>query len=133
LQAAIGESQLRRVDRTLARNAGLASRYCEALRGIPGIRFPPTLSDRCEPVVWLACVQVPMGKRSAVIQAAREAKIEMRPFFHPLSSMPPYARFAACCPNSLELGATGINLPTSDAVDDQVIDRVSRIFRDVLR
>ncbi len=132
LQAAIGESQLWRINGTLQRNARIAALYREALEGIPGVRFPPVMSDKYEPVVWLACVQVPADKRLAVMRAAHEARIETRPFFHPLSTLPPYSRYARSCPNSAELSATGVNLPTSSDVDDQVVERVARVFHDVL-
>ncbi len=132
LQAAIGESQLWRINGTLQRNARIAALYREALEGIPGVRFPPAMSDKYEPVVWLACVQVPADKRLAVMRAAHEARIETRPFFHPLSTLPPYSRYARSCPNSAELSATGINLPTSGDVDDQVVERVARVFHGVL-
>ncbi len=85
-----------------------------------------------QPVVWLACVQVPADRRDAILSAAVEAKIEMRPFFHSLSSLPPYEKYAGCCPNSAELSATGINLPTSRSVDQQVVQRIVKVFRNVL-
>lgn len=132
LQAAMGEAQLQRIEGTLKRNAGVAGAYREALHGIQGVRFPPSMPDVYEPVVWLASVLVPADEREAILRAAREANVEMRPFFHPLSVMPPYARYARHCSNSLELAATGINLPTSAAIDDQIVDRVARVFRDVL-
>jgi perosamine synthetase len=132
LQAAIGESQLWRINGTLQRNARIAALYREALEGIHGVRFPPAMSDKYEPVVWLACVQVPADKRLAVMRAAHAARIETRPFFHPLSTLPPYGRYARSCPNSAELSATGINLPTSADVDEQVVERVARVFHDVL-
>lgn len=132
LQAAIGHSQLWRIDGTLARNRRIAELYHAALRDIPGVRLPPPMAAVCEPVVWLACVQVPADKRGAVISAALEARLEMRPFFHSLSSLPPYEKYARVCPNSAELSATGINLPTSRSVDEQVVERVARVFRDVL-
>jgi perosamine synthetase len=132
LQAAIGQSQLWRINEVLKRNARIAELYRQALAGIPGVRFPPPMGEQYEPVVWLACVQVPADKRLLVMRAAHAAKIETRPFFHPLSTLPPYGRYARTCPNSLELSETGINLPTSRAVDEQVIERVARVFRDVL-
>jgi perosamine synthetase len=132
LQAAIGHSQLWRIDETLTRNKGVADLYHNALKAIPGVRFPPPMDRIYEPVVWLACVQVPARKRDAILAAAVEAKIEMRPFFHSLSSLPPYEKYARPCPNSVELAATGINLPTSRAVDLQVVHRIVRVFRDVL-
>lgn len=132
LQAAIGQSQLWRIHDVLQRNAHIAQLYCEALAGIPGVRLPPPLPDEYEPVVWMACVQVPAEKRLSLMRAAYEAKIETRPFFHPLSAMPPYIPYARACPNSVELAATGVSLPTSGAVDEQVVERVARIFHDVL-
>jgi perosamine synthetase len=132
LQAAIGHSQLWRIDETLARNKQLAGLYRNALKDIPGVRFPPPMERVCEPVVWLTCVLVPAGKRDAILAAAVEAKIEMRPFFHSLSSLPPYEKYARCCPNSAELSATGINLPTSRSVDLQVVQRIVKVFRNVL-
>jgi perosamine synthetase len=132
LQAAIGQSQLWRINATLRRNACVVADYREALKGIADVHFPPAMSDEYEPVVWLACVQVPAEKRLPLMRAAREAKIETRPFFYGLSSLPPYANYARSCPNSHELSATGINLPTSSGVDEQVVERVARVFHDVL-
>jgi perosamine synthetase len=132
LQAAIGHSQLWRINEVLQRNARVAELYREALEGIPGVRFPPPMGEQYEPVVWLACVQVPAEVRLPLMRAAHEAKIETRPFFHPLSTLPPYGKYARTCPNSLELSATGINLPTSQAVDERVVERVTRVFHDVL-
>lgn len=133
LQAAIGHSQLWRIEETLARNSQITDMYRQALTGIPGVQFPPALDAVYQPVVWLSCVQVPAEQRDALLRAAFEAKIETRPFFHSLSTLPPYEKYARHCPNSLELAATGINLPTSRAVDAQVVERVARVFRDVLR
>ena len=132
LQAAIGQSQLWRINEVLQRNARVAELYREALGGIPAVRFPPAMGEQYEPVVWLACVQVPADMRLPLMRAAHAAKIETRPFFHPLSTLPPYGKYARTCPNSLELSATGINLPTSQAVDEQVVERVARVFHDVL-
>ena len=132
LQAAIGQSQLWRINDTLQRNARIAALYREALKAFPACAFRPIMSDKYEPVVWLACVQVPADKRLAIMRAAHEAKIEMRPFFHPLSTLPPYGRYARGCPNSVELSATGINLPTSRDVDEQIVERVARVFHNVL-
>jgi perosamine synthetase len=132
LQAAIGHSQLWRVEDTLARNRHITEMYQDALKGIAGVRFPPVLDPIYQPVVWLTCVQVPAERRDELLMAAFEAKIETRPFFHSLSTLPPYEKYARHCPNSLELAATGINLPTSRAVDSQVVERVASVFRDVL-
>ena len=133
LQAAIGQTQLWRIDQTLDRNKRLEEQYREHLADIPGIEFPPVLAEEYEPVVWLVCVQVPIDARAHLIETAISAQIEMRPFFHPLSILPPYERYARFCPNSVALSRSGINLPTSNAVDVHVMKKIATIFRDVLR
>ena len=132
IQAAIGHAQLDRASETLRRNHDIAEGYRSALQGIPGVRFPPDMDDLCAPVVWLASVTVPAERRDALLTAALRANIETRPFFHSLSTLPPYQLYARHCPNSLELSATGVNLPTSRAVDTGAIDRVAEVFRNVL-
>ena len=132
LQAAIGHSQLWRIQDTLERNRRVEALYRDALKSIPEVSFPPQMPAEYQPVVWLVCVQVPAEKRAALMAAAFEARIEMRPFFHSLSALPPYDKYASACPNSAELSATGVNLPTSRSVDEQVVARVARVFRQVL-
>jgi perosamine synthetase len=132
LQAAIGCSQLWRIDEALKRNQRIQEMYRDGLGDIPGVSFPPPLPSLYQPVVWLACVLVPADARERLIERARRADVEMRPFFHPLSSLPPYEKYARLCPNSLALSQAGVNLPTSGAVDDKVVKKVRRIFLETL-
>lgn len=132
LQAAIGQAQLQRVNDTLQRNRQLEALYRQALAGIPDVHFPPPLPGEFRPVVWLVSVQVPAESRDKIIMAGKQARIEMRPFFYPLSALPPYKRFAKDCAQSVNLSTTGLNLPTSNDVDSQVIARVVNVFQSVL-
>ena len=132
MQAAVGLMQLRRIGLTLERNRDLDHLYREHLSPIPGVRFAPPLPAFYEPVVWLVCTLVPDADRDAVIDAAHRAGIECRPFFHPLSSMPPYRAFARPCPVSSHLARTGLNLPTSGGVDRYVAQKMARVLRDAL-
>lgn len=133
LQAAIGVTQLGRIEETLERNRRLERLYRMHLDGIPGIKFPEPLPAIYDPVVWLVSAQVPATARARLIADAADAEIELRPFFHPLSQMPAYAPYARSCPTSALLAMTGINLPTSSAVDEGVVKRVAALFRDSLR
>ena len=132
LQAALGCAQLGRLQQTLQRNADIVEMYRRALGGIPGVRFPPAMDDICAPVVWLASVLVPAERRNALFAAAARADVELRPFFHSLSTLPPYQTWARHCPVSLALSASGVNLPTSRLVDADAVDRVAEVFRNVL-
>ena len=132
LQASIGHAQLKRVHETLERNREIAEVYRVALRGIPGVGFPPDMDGVYTPVVWLSSVLVPAERRDALLKAAAQADIELRPFFHSLSTLPPYQPYARHCPNSLALSASGVNLPTSRLVDIEAVDRIAEVFRNVL-
>ncbi len=132
LQAAIGREQVATIGETLKRNDRLQQKYRKRLGEFPCVRFPPPLGADDEPITWLVCVQVPAPSREAIIATARERDIELRPFFTPLTSMPIYREFWRDCPQSAGLAATGLNLPTSDAVDDKVIEKIAGVFRDVL-
>ena len=129
LQAAIGQSQIGASMSTAAQcpDRRVLPRGAE---GDSRRAVPAALPDEYRPVVWMTCVQVPADKRR-LMRAAHEAQIETRPFFHPLSALPPYGKYARSCPNSIELSATGVNLPTSHAVDEQVVERVARVFHSV--
>jgi perosamine synthetase len=132
LQAAIGCAQLERMGELIAMRRKVHSAYEAAFANLTGVELPPTMSPRCEPVVWFSCMLVPAEMRSALIAACREANIDLRPFFHGLSSMPAYRRFGRACPVSSALSASGINLPTLRKVDTRMANKVADIFRQVL-
>jgi len=132
-QAAIGVAQLERIERFLARNRRLDSLYRAGLGDLPGLSFPPSLPPGDEAALWLAPLLVPPGLRSTIIDSALRAGIELRPFFHPLSQMPPYREFGRDCPVSRALSCAGVCLPTSDAVDETVVSKLRGVIWHVLR
>jgi perosamine synthetase len=131
-QAAIGVAQLERIGGIFARNRRLEALYRAHLADLPGLSFPPPLADGDQAAVWLASVLVPPGQRARMIETALRAEIELRPFFHPLSEMPPYRAFARDCPVSRALSQSGLSLPTSNAVDAKVVDKLKNALWQVL-
>ncbi len=132
LQAAIGVAQLARLPEIVARNESLEALYRQHLAAVPGIALPPQLPNLVEPAIWLVSALVPAEKRDTLIEAAAIAGIDLRPFFYSLSTMPPYRRYGRRCPNSQHLSARGINLPTSNAVDEVVVEKLAAIAAGVL-
>jgi perosamine synthetase len=131
-QAAIGVAQLGRIQDIFTRNRRLETLYRRLLGELPEIAFPAPLSAGDEASIWLVSVLVPSAMRAQIIDAARIAEIELRPFFYPLSEMPPYREYGRDCPVSRALSRAGLNLPTSDAVDLKVIERLKAVLWDVL-
>lgn len=132
LQASIGCAQLDRMDAFLNMRRKVHEGYEAALGHLPGIAFPPPMPSRHAPVTWFSCALVPAEARPRLIEECRQANIDLRPFFHGLSSMPAYRRYARKCPESARLSACGINLPTSRKVDAQTTARIAEIFASML-
>jgi perosamine synthetase len=129
LQAAIGCAQLERMDELLEMRRAVHANYQTALADVRGISFARPASPRFEPVIWFSCALTLAEKRASLIRACRKANIDLRPFFHGLSSMPAYRRFARACPVSSAISASGVNLPTSRKVDMRVAEKIADIFR----
>lgn len=132
LQASVGVAQLARMDELLGKRANVHALYEKALAGIPGIEFPPEMPTRAQPVTWFSCALTPPDKRAQLIAACKDVSIDLRPFFHGLSVMPAYRRYARVCPNSAMLSKSGVNLPTSRRVHDTTVERLAGAFRKVL-
>lgn len=132
LQAAIGCAQVGRLDALLRRRVEVMNLYERAFADIPGVRLPSMMPRGYEPVVWFCCALVPPEKRAALIAACKAVAIDVRPFFHALSVMPAYSSWPATCPNAVALSNSGVNLPTSDRVDEEIVNTIAKIFREVL-
>jgi len=132
-QAAIGVAQLGRIDSIVARNRRLEGLYREHLGDLPGLAFPDPPPPGDEAAVWLVPLLVPPASRGPVIEAAGRAGIELRPFFHPLSEMPLYRAYGRDCPVSRALSRSGLNLPTSAAVDGNVVRKLASVLGEVLQ
>jgi perosamine synthetase len=131
-QAAIGVAQLERIAAIFERNRRLEMLYREHLSELPSIAFPDSLPAGNEASTWLVSLLVPPIQRGQLIEAARRADIELRPFFYPLSQMPPYRGYGRDCPTSRSLSLSGLSLPTSDAVDAIIVKKLKDAFWKVL-
>jgi perosamine synthetase len=132
MQAAVGCAQVDRMRELLGMRRAVHASYEVAFDGMAGVELAPPLSPRFEPVVWFSCALVAADKRAALIEACRRSNIDLRPFFHNLSAMPAFSRFARECPASSSLSARGINLPTSRKITPEVAERIASVIREAL-
>ena len=131
-QGAIGVAQLGRIETIIARNRRLDALYRKHLGALRGIAFHEPLAQDDEAVIWPVSVMVPPALRKKLIDAAWHADIELRAFFYPLSQMPAYRAYAQDCTVSRMLSRSGVNLPTSSAVDEKVIEKLKIVLWEVL-
>jgi dTDP-4-amino-4,6-dideoxygalactose transaminase len=139
LQAALGLSQLRRLEDTVAARSELADRYDALLSDIPGVGLPPRVADRRSS--WhLYAIEIDPEtfgcKRDQVIDALRAEGIEATlhyPAVHLLSLYRARGGVPGTAPRAERVCERLVTLPlypdmtTSD--QDDVVTALSRIQR----
>jgi UDP-4-amino-4,6-dideoxy-N-acetyl-beta-L-altrosamine transaminase len=133
LQAALGLSQLGRLDAMHARREALAERYDRLLADLP-LRRPPRLADRRS--AWhLYCVELAAGDRAAVFAAMRAAGIGVNVHYIPIH-LQPYWRALGFgpgdCPAAEAWYRRALTLPLFPAMTDADVDRVAGALADAL-
>lgn len=134
LGAALGLSQLRRLDDFLARRARLVARYHERLADVAGLRLPVTLDDRV-PAWHLYPVRVLEGRRRELYDALRSAGIGAQVNYVPVYWHPVYAALGhqrGSCPAAEHWYAEELSLPLFPDLSDDDLDHVCDTVRKVL-
>ena len=134
-QAAMGLSQLRRIDSIVEAKRSLARRYHEALADVPGLSLPVEM-PWARNVYWMYAVVIQPDSgttRDRVSQKLRAAGIDTRTFFCPmdlqpfLKTMPGFS--AERCPVADQLWERGMYLPSSPNISDESFNRVVTALR----
>jgi perosamine synthetase len=130
-QAAMGLSQLRRIDEVIDAKRDLAGRYADALAGIESLTLPSE-QPWARSVYWMYGIVVepefPLT-RDELATALRADGVDTRTFFCPMNLQPclqdiPGFR-AEPCPVADRLWETGLYLPSSPGLDDDAIRQIS--------
>lgn len=130
IQCALGLSQLKKLDRFIARRKELVIRYNEAFTDVADI-VCPVQKDGCNSSWHLYVIQVP--NRKEVYDKLKEAGIHVNVHYIPVYKHPYYkdrGYKGVCCLNAEELYAHMISLPLypdlSNEEQDYVIEQVKR-------
>jgi perosamine synthetase len=140
MQAALGLAQLERVDELVARKREIFHWYGERLSSVTALTLnheaPGTANS-----YWMVTVIVDPARgvqKETLMAALRDAGIDSRPFFYPLSSLPPYVTLHAAAQarsrNTVAYGLSpyGVNLPCALTITEEQVDYVCRTLRSVL-
>ncbi len=133
IQAAIGCAQIERINELVMKKREIFKYYQQNISDLP-------LSMNPEPVgtingYWMPTILLnPTCKtsRDSIFQAFKEKGVDGRPFFWPLSMLPP---FSPCKHNTISYRTyqRGINLPSYHDILSNEIDTVISILRQVLQ
>lgn len=113
IQAAIGLAQMVRINELVARKREIMAYYRDALKSIKQVSLNPE-PEGVVNAAWMPTVVFApsMGMtREMLQQAFKDANIDARVFFHPLSSLPMFGEVAENA-NAYDIALRAINLPS---------------------
>jgi UDP-4-amino-4,6-dideoxy-N-acetyl-beta-L-altrosamine transaminase len=125
MQAALGASQMRRLDDFIARRRQLADRYAEKLDGFPVVT--PAQSADGHSAFHLYPIQVSASCRNAVFGQLRSAGIGVNVHYIPVHTQPVYRKLgfrAGYCPNAEAYYSRALSLPMFSKMTDHEQDTV---------
>lgn len=129
-QAALGISQLSRVDLFLKRRREIAARYDEAFKNVPGITIPSQM-EGTRSAYHLYVIRVDKKIRHELFEYLRACNIGVNVHYIPVYTFPYYREHGYMnvkCANAEELYSSIISLPIfydlTDAEQDYVIDKI---------
>ena len=126
MQAALGLSQLEKIEYFIARRAELLLQY-RALLEPHGIECNPAVG--AQSVNWMTCAVVEgLGRkrRDKIIALMNQKGVDARPFFFPVSSLPMYRDRVN--PVAQMLSDNGFNLPTYVDLTTEQVSEVCAVF-----
>jgi perosamine synthetase len=133
MQAAMGRSQLRRMDEILSRKRKIAKLYANRLADLPELCLHPPGTASAPSIFWMYSILTPSQKvRDEMMRRLGMKGIDTRPFFYPMSSLPPFAGHPTHAPVSRELSERGLNLPSGPLLTESEIDFVTDAIREAL-
>jgi dTDP-4-amino-4,6-dideoxygalactose transaminase len=125
LQAALGRSQLERLDEFVRRRRAIAARYRARLAALP-CRLPPDVGDRHVYHRFVVMLDAPLG---ALIDALQARGVSARrPVFRPLHRALGLAGF----PEADRLWQQALSLPCYPTLTDAEVDAVAGALAEVL-
>lgn len=133
IQSALGLSQLKKLDRFIARRKEIAAAYMKDLAGVDGLKLPPAGES-----AWhLFPVRVPVERRAGAFKELRDGGIGVQVHYIPVHTMPLFQKLgypAKLCPNAEAYYAGELSLPIyptlTKADRKKVVEAVKAVMRD---
>jgi perosamine synthetase len=127
LQAAVGCGQLEIIENDISYRKEIEERYFSHFNNTDFFE-PIHALPNSETVNWLTSPILKKEKglnRDELIKLLKQAQIDTRPFFYPISCMPAFSRFGFHDQRSLDIAAHGLNLPTYPSLKLSEIDHIA--------
>jgi perosamine synthetase len=139
LQAAIGYAQFQRIDELVGKKVYQLEFYKNELSKVPDLQFNEQ-SDIVENGAWITTMVI--GKshnidKETFIKKMSDLGVPIRPFFYPLSQLPPFSEGLENNKNintvSYDVSNRGVNLPGSARMKDDDLKYVCDKIKECLK
>lgn len=139
LQAALGLSQLERLDEFVCRKKAMGKLYTELLSNIASIQLPLPRTSYAENIYWVYGIvlkdEVPFDAEIA-IKKLRDNNIGTRPFFWPMHEQPVFHKMGLYTkdhyPIAERIARRGFYIPSGMALTEQQINLVAEAIKEIL-
>ncbi len=138
MSAALGLTQMRRLDELIMRRSQVAEWYNQRIAEIPGVEAP-MIAKYTDKVSWFVyVVRFATGlNRDSIAKKLGEEGIPARPYFLPIHLQPYMVeRFGYredAFPVTEDLGQRGLALPFSGVMQEEQVERVCQVLREVIQ
>jgi perosamine synthetase len=139
MQAALGLAQLERIDELIKRKRDIFSWYKEELSDLTGLCINREPAGTKNSYWMVTAVPTKAGmEKELVIKLMGEHKIDCRPFFYPLSSLPAYKDLIQAHEAekrnavSYRISPYGFNLPSNLKIERQQVSRICDSLRRIM-
>lgn len=138
IQAALGVSQLERIEQIVERKRAIAHAYSERLKDVAGIELPVE-ELWAKNVYWVYGIIVKEDRGMDALQFAKrlsEKGVETRPFFLGMHEQPVFQKEGLFqnerYPVAERLSVRGLYIPSGLTIQDEEIEEVSEAIREIL-
>lgn len=137
IQAALGESQLRRLEGFIARRRQIVELYRKNLQDVKNISFPQ-VAENVLHAYHLAVVEIDFESinksRAAVMNGLREQGIGSQVHYIPIPMMPFYAETSCMAevPNSMDYYRKALSIPCFPQLTDEDVNRVCQTLKEIV-
>lgn len=137
MSAALGLSQLRRIETLLQKRAQVAQMYNERLENIVGVSIPHLATTSTRPSWFVYVVRLaPEIDRNAVMSRLQAKGISCRPYFTPIHLQPFYAEKFGYGPGDFPVteavARSALALPFHNHLDEATVDLVCDTLRQAI-
>jgi perosamine synthetase len=138
MQAALGTSQMTRIDEIITRRKAIAEFYRAEFSEIENIQLPLAKTDYAENIFWVFGIRLTKqlkGKSKDFQSFFAGKNIGTRPFFQPLHRQPVLEKYGLrnqmALPIAEDLGKSGFYIPNGLGLTDTQIEKVAEVVKEV--